>query len=57
MDAERDGEAEEIMNRLTKNLKEKVQVDMFFKLLKSSKLIKETLDDQSIERLCTFVKE
>ena len=57
MDAERDGEAEEMMNRLTKNLKEKVQVDMFFKLLKSSKLIKETLDDNSIERLCTYVRE
>jgi CRP-like cAMP-binding protein len=46
-----------MMQQLNKNLKEKVQIDMYFKVLIKSRIIRENLSIKSIQQLCSYVKE
>jgi hypothetical protein len=41
-----------MMNNLTSSLKEEVNIEIFNKTLKSSRLIKENLSEESINNLC-----
>jgi len=42
---------------LTKNLKEEVLVDIYKKILKRSRFLRENFSDQTINKLCLYVKE
>ncbi|CAD8194623.1 unnamed protein product [Paramecium pentaurelia] len=48
---------ENMMNALNKRLKEQVAIDLYLNILMSSRLIKKTLSDKSVKKLCSYVRE
>jgi len=45
------------MSQLTKHLKEEVLIDIYKKTLKSSRLLRENFSEQTLNRLCIYIKE
>ncbi|CAK63178.1 unnamed protein product (macronuclear) [Paramecium tetraurelia] len=48
---------ENMMKALNKRLKEQVAIDLYHNILMSSRLIKNTLSEKSVKKLCSFVRE
>ncbi|CAK66966.1 unnamed protein product (macronuclear) [Paramecium tetraurelia] len=48
---------ENMMNALNKKLKEQVAIDLYHNTLMSSRLIKKTLSEKSVKKLCCYVRE
>ncbi|CAD8107224.1 unnamed protein product [Paramecium primaurelia] len=48
---------ENMMNALNKRLKEQVAIDLYLNILMSSRLIKKTLSEKSVKKLCSYVRE
>ncbi|CAD8115472.1 unnamed protein product [Paramecium sonneborni] len=48
---------ENMMNVLNKKLKEQVAIDLYHNILMNSRLIKKTLSERSVKKLCSYVRE
>ncbi|CAD8120051.1 unnamed protein product [Paramecium sonneborni] len=48
---------ENMMNALNKRLKEQVAIDLYLNILMNSRLIKKTLSEKSVKKLCCYVRE
>lgn len=46
-----------MMNVLNKKLKEQVAIDLYHNILMNSRLIKKTLSERSVKKLCSYVRE
>lgn len=45
------------MDELPRYLKEQVAIDIYFHMLKKSRLIKSTLSEDSVKKLCSYIHE
>jgi hypothetical protein len=57
LEEEENQRADSLMSQLTKHLKEEVLVDIYKKTLRQSRLLRENFSEQTLDRLCIFIKE
>jgi hypothetical protein len=57
LEEEENSKAEELMSQLTKNLKEEVLIDIYFKNLKASRFLGHNFSQDVLNHYCLHLKE